>query len=69
VSELRVDAPFFLYQVGTVVAMTQGMAARPLPSSSTPSSEASQRIGMVCWLFYRDNRALTCAIILDGDGF
>ena len=23
---------------------------------------------MVCWLFYRDNRALTCAISIDGDG-
>ena len=23
---------------------------------------------MVCWLFYRENRALTCAISVDGDG-
>jgi hypothetical protein len=23
---------------------------------------------MVCWLFYRDNRALTCAISVDADG-
>jgi hypothetical protein len=23
---------------------------------------------MVCWLFYRDNRALSCAISVDDDG-
>ena len=23
---------------------------------------------MVCWLFYRDNRALTCSISIDGPG-
>jgi len=44
------------------------MATRPSPSSSDPRTEERRRGGMVCWLFYRDNRALTCAISIDGDG-
>ena len=44
------------------------MATRPVPSSSTPRPEFLRRGGMLCWLFYRENRALACSISVDADG-
>ena len=44
------------------------MATRPGPSSSTPPPDELPRGGMVCWLFYRDHRAIACSISVDPDG-
>src|SRR5262245_1818430 len=44
------------------------MATRPVPSSSTRPPEELRRGGMVCWLFYRDHRALACSISADANG-
>jgi hypothetical protein len=44
------------------------MATRQSPSSFAPQPVEIQGSGMWCWLFYRDNHALTCAISVDDDG-
>jgi hypothetical protein len=44
------------------------MATRQSPSSSTLRPDELRHGGMVCWLFYRENRALACSISIDDDG-
>ena len=44
------------------------MATRPTSTAATTRPDELEPGGMVCWLFYRDNRALTCAISMDGEG-
>jgi hypothetical protein len=48
--------------------MNAGMATRPIPPSPKPKPDELRPGGMVCWLFYRDDRAIVCSISVDGDG-
>ena len=44
------------------------MATTQSPSLLRPQPAQLDGSGMVCWLFYRDTRALTCALSVDNDG-
>jgi hypothetical protein len=45
-----------------------GMATPHTSSASTPSGEILPHGGMVYCLFYRENRAMTCAVSVESDG-
>ena len=44
------------------------MATRTGLTSPNPEPDELRPGGMVCWLFYRDYRAISCAISVDEDG-
>jgi hypothetical protein len=60
---------FFVRHIGIVVATLQGMATWIASASSPPAVDELRRGGMVCWLFYRDNRAMSCdlSVAIDGE--
>jgi hypothetical protein len=61
-----VHGRFPLGPLGTVVAICSVMATRlTWSSASSPPTDELLRGGVACWLFYRDNRALTCEVSVD----
>ena len=59
---------FFTVPVGIVVATVRGMATTHTSTASAPSTEILPHGGTVYSLFYRDNRAMTCIVSVEGEG-